>query len=295
MPLFIFVPNAPAVGGSLFGLPIAPFDTENHIPINSNIVFGIGAIGSRIFDYSSLSIELNGSPIVTAGIPTAGYSLSLERGHFYDISGLVFTINPPSNLASFSTYEVNVEFTSIDLIPYSIYYTFTTSDRSTYGSNFPFGNTNLNRYYFDKNLRKDSQASGLYSSPVSSFSNLNILGNPASSTKFIIQADSLDAVAEVLNQYLGDYDRQINTYLGDNMDANAGLSSDLSESFNNYDGIVASTEYAKADVFTQAEAQIAQTQGQPTPFPNILGPKFGAKVLNNQVDSLKIQKKPEDA
>lgn len=295
MPLFIFIPSEPAVGGDLFGVPIAPFDGEDHIPRNGNIVFGIGATGTVVFDYSSILIELNGIPVVTAGIPSAGYSLSLQLGHFYNIDGLVLTLNPSSNLDSFSTYTVNIEFNTINLKPYSMYYTFTTSDRTTYGSNFPFGNTQLNRYYLNKDLRRNSHDVGDHSRPTYSYTNFNILDAPVSSTKIIIQTDSVGGIPESLNQYLGDFEYTIDTYAGEDVSINSGLTSSLSESNNNFIGSEVDFNVPSGSVYTQTDGRIAQSQGQATPFPSMLGPRFGAKVLDRQDGALKIQKRLEDA
>lgn len=297
MPLFIFIPNEAAiiVSGDLFATPIAPFDSEGHIPINSNIVFGIGATGAAIFDYSSLLIEINGSPVVTAGVPTLGYSLSLEQGHFYDVNGLVFTLNPPSNFSSFSTYSMNIQFTSISLKSYSIYYTFTTSDKSSFISNFQFGNTNLNRYYYNSVLRRDSQDTGSFIDKYYNYGASAPLNNPYSSTKYIVQIDSVNGIIDMINEQLGSFSHIVANYSGDDVSASNGFTSEsISEQVSIFGGSSTNINNGKGDLFTQIDARTAQSQGQSTPFPSILGPRFGAKVLDQQIDSLKIQKRSED-
>lgn len=293
MPLFIFIPSEAAIGGDLFGVPLAPFDTENHIPINGNIVFGIGATGTVIFDYSSLSIKLNGTPVVTAGVPTAGYAVSLELGVFYNVNGLILSLNPPSNLSSFTTYTVNIDFTTINLKPYSMYYTFTTSNKISFGSNLPFGNTNLQRYYFSKYNKKNSQAVGNYSDASYSFKSFKLLSNPQSNTKLILQVDSLAGIGEKLNQYLGDYDRIEKFYDGYVADPSVA-SSVLNEQGSTFSGLSINSPDDRGNLYSQIDARMAESMGQTTPFPSMLGPRFGAKVINAQVGNIKIQQRPED-
>lgn len=296
MPLFIFIPNEAAiiVSGDLFATPIAPFDSEGHIPRNTNIVFGISATGTVVFDYFSLNIKINNVNVVTAGIPSAGYSLSLDQGNFYNVVGLIFTLNPPSNLSAFTTYTIDIDFTTINLQEYSMHYTFRTSDKSTVLSNFPFGNTNLNRYYFNSTLRKNVQNHGYHKDATSAVTAFDILSNPINGTKLIAQVDSVAGIPEVLNQYFGNFDHIENTYVGDDLSALVGSSSNLDETENIFKGLGVDIERNGAILYSQIDARNAQAQGQATPFPTILGPRFGAKVLDRQVESLKIQQRAED-
>jgi hypothetical protein len=296
MPLFIFIPSEAAIGGALFGTPLAPFDSEGHIPINSNIVFGISATGTVIFDYSSLIIKINNVDVVTAGIPTAGYSLSLARGQFYNTTGLILTLTPPANLSTFTTYTIDALFNTINLKEYSMHYTFTTSDRLTFNSNFLFGNTNLNRYYFDYSFRENSQSIGSFATPSLNYNGFNLLERPASSTKMILQADSVAGIPDVLNEEFGTFSHVVATRLGDDINASNGLTEgSVDEQRIIYNSIIATMNTNKGDTYSQKDARTAESQGQPTPFPTMLGPRFGAKVLDRQVESLKIQKRTEDA
>lgn len=253
MPLFIFIPSFAATPpidiGLLVMTPIAPYDNEQFIPVNSDIIFGLSSTGITSLDTNTLTVKLNNVTVVSGGVAGAGYSFSIEIGTFGIHYGLIFTLRSTANFSTFASQEITVEFSSVEEELYASTYNFTTTDAVAQKAIYKFGNVDRDRYKFDYSFIDQFEKTTQPASTVLSVSGI-----------------------DVFNKYYGDAIRNGQIFAAQEADA-----------------IIIAGEDNKATGSTAQAARALESIGQPTVFPTLLGPLFGGRIMNRSIGELKIQ------
>lgn len=263
MPLFIFFGARPDYG-TLTITPLSPYDFEGAAARDADLIFGIHIAGGSALNinFNSLNLSWKGGSVINSGVAVDGYSYSKHIGYFDDHIGWVVrvvntaTSYTPSSATRLSNPNTNISATAYaedngNHISATQAWQYTTGSNMAHYSLGHFGSYPGGRFALLTTNIDDSQlvADGLILHTAQLYSQ-----------NFAFEAlirSSQGMIFHTEQLYSLDFD---------------------------FESLIQSGSSVTRQEYTQS-----QIVGQPSPMPTFMGPLFGAKVIKNQEEGLKIQ------